>query len=135
MRRGLALVASTACVLAACGGEDDFDARRDARYKCIQDAQTEAGARVVAGFYARGALGDARAVEAQLKTMVTPGFETESFLTREGRILSWRKMNDGQRATFDIWKRTDAVQNVVEKAEFRAIRRARERARASCPPA
>jgi hypothetical protein len=121
-------------VTASCGGDDDSNAESE-RFECIQAAQAEASADAVIGFYERGELGDAGEVQAQIEAIPTPGFDAESFLTGEGRMLAWGEMNDRQRATFDAWKRTHAVQNVVEEQEQRAVRLAREQARASCPDA
>jgi hypothetical protein len=125
----LALVA----LAAGCGGDENGEAADDARFVCIQEAQANASAAVVARFYGQGDLGSAQEVEGQLRGVSTPGFEPVSFLTPEGRMLAWSEMNDGQQATFDAWKRTHRVQSVVEEAELRAVRDARERAEETCP--
>jgi hypothetical protein len=125
----LALVA----LAAGCGGDENGHAADDARFVCIQEAQAEASASVVARFYRQGELGSAQEVERELRRVSTPGFEPVSFLTSEGRMLAWSEMNDGQQATFDAWKRTHRVQSVVEEDELRAVRDARERAEETCP--
>ena len=119
--------------MAGCGGDENGQTARDARFVCIQEAQAKASADAVADFYERGELGTAEEVERQLRSVPTPGFEPASFLTPEGRMLAWSEMSDGQQATFDAWKRTHRVQNVVEEAELRAVRDARERAQETCP--
>jgi hypothetical protein len=131
-------VAVAACALVlsamapACGGEEDGRAA-ETRDTCIEEAQAEAGAAVVAGFYERGRLGSDQQVEREIRNISTPGFEPVSFLTPDGEMLVWREMSDGQQATFDAWKRTHRVRSVVEDAELRAVRDARERATETCP--
>jgi hypothetical protein len=130
-----AAVLALATFAAGCGGDENGQAADDARFVCIQEAQAKASAAVVARFYEQGAFGSAKDVEHELRSVPTPGFEPVSFLTPRGRMLAWSEMSDGQQATFDAWKRTHRVQEVVEEEELRAVRDARERAQETCPEA
>jgi len=132
-RVALVLLALVVALSAGCGGQDDADDEAQARFECIQEAQAEASIEVVNEHLVEGDLGSGRLIEREIRQLDSPGFEPVSFLTPQGRVLELDQMTDAQRATFETWKATDRIQNVIQDDEQRAISLAREEAESSCP--
>jgi hypothetical protein len=115
-----------------CSGEEDGRAEAQTRFECMQEAQAQASVEVVDRYVREGKLGTRSEIEREIEAVESPGFEPESFLDERGRVVPRARMTDDQRATFDAWKNTDEVQDVIGRAEQRALRLAREQARARC---
>jgi hypothetical protein len=126
-------VALVAALSAGCSGEDDGRAESDARFACLLAAEARASAGVVSRYLAQGKLGTRSEIDRAIRAMDSPGYEPVSFLTSQSKLVPLEQMTDAQRATFEDWKATDPVQNVIHRAERRAINLALEQARSTCP--
>jgi hypothetical protein len=128
LRSAALVLVLLATLTTGCAGEDDGRAEGDARLACLLDAEARASAGVVARYLAEGKLGTRRQIEREIKALDSPGFEPVSFLTANSRMVPLDRMSADQRATFETWTATDRVQDVIDRAESRAIRLEQEKA-------
>jgi hypothetical protein len=114
-RLGLAALALAVVLLgAACGGEEDPEARA----RCLTRAYNAAEAAVVAEYYAQGRLGSRESVHEALDQ---PGMR---FFDEQDRMIPYEQLSPDEQSVLVLWFSHDRVGRITETAREQAVEQA-----------